>query len=333
MKPAARQLDQCVHGGKLTSGSPDTTIGGMPAARLGDAHVCPIPGHVAGKIVSASSTVFINAKGAARVLDTIACASPAVPPPGKTHKKAAEYKVTDDDNYVKAFYADHVSSDYDKDGTIDKHKVGLGMIAMQGEAEKNVGPVALGARGKLEVLNATGEIQSSVDRGVGVQAAGRAVMTSKSGSVYVGPKDDGGKNPYLEVGGKHDVMVAEAGLNVLAGDDGKRVGVVAMGKLSADATTGEGRVRFSIPIWPGYTIDVKAAGSAGAGSLGGELGGGAYYDKEEHRTHFLAAFAVGVALKLGINLDISIGRKFGFSPPAPAPDAVAMGCMTVFIGG
>ena len=33
-------------------------------------------------------------------------------------------------------------------------------------------------------------------------------------------------------------------------------------------------------------------------------------------------------------VDISMGKKFGaVTPPAPAPDAVKLGCGTVFIGG
>src|SRR5262245_31629581 len=95
---AARMSDQCAHGGKVASGSPDTTIGGLPAARFGDGHVCPIPGHVAGTIVKTSKTVFINGKGAARAGDKVACASPPTPPPGKMHNKAFRYDVKDEDN-------------------------------------------------------------------------------------------------------------------------------------------------------------------------------------------------------------------------------------------
>ncbi len=333
MKPAARQLDQCVHGGKVTSGSPDTTIGGMPAARLEDAHVCPIPGHVAGKIVSASTTVFINGKGAARVADTIACATPTAPPPGKTHKAAAEYKVKDDDNYLKAVYAEHVSDDFDKDGHIDKHKVGVGIFSASGETETNKGPVAFGARGKAEIGTVGAEVQGSVGHGVGASASGRAALNSYSGSVYTGPAGDGGKNPYAEVGGKVDLMTAEANAGVLLGDDGKRVGLGAGAKAGATALGGEARTRFSIPIWPGYTIDIKGAVSGDLAGVGGEASAYVYYDKEEHRTHIMGSLAAELLAGLGISLDISIGRKFGFSPPAPAPDAVAMGCMSVFIGG
>ncbi|MBI4953249.1 MAG: PAAR domain-containing protein [Myxococcales bacterium] len=335
MKPAARLSDPCMHGGMLASGSPDTTVGGMPAARLGDIHTCPIPGHVAGKLVSASSTVFINGQGAARVADTIACASPAAPPAGKTHKAAAEYKVKDDDNYLKAVYAEHVSSDFDKDGHVDTHKVGVGVFSASGETVKGKGPVTYGARGKYDVATASAYAGASFDKGGSVRAGAKAVLTSAEGSVFVGPKGDDGKNPYAEVGAQGQLLGAEAKGDVLLGDDGKRVGVLVGGKASASAMGGEARGRVGIPLWPGskYSLDIKVGVSGDLGAVGGSLAAGGYYDKEEGRTHFIFEGALKLLAGLGLSLDISIGRKFGVSAPAPAPDAVAVGCTSVFIGG
>ncbi|MFS2157495.1 PAAR domain-containing protein [Pseudomonas sp. Pseusp122] len=45
----------------------------IPVTRLGDKHVCPIPGHGTSTIVSASSDVQINDLGAARVGDVCGC--------------------------------------------------------------------------------------------------------------------------------------------------------------------------------------------------------------------------------------------------------------------
>nr|WP_062378875.1 PAAR domain-containing protein [Pseudomonas abietaniphila] len=45
----------------------------IPTARLGDMHLCPIPGHGASPIQSASSTTQINFIGAARVGDVCGC--------------------------------------------------------------------------------------------------------------------------------------------------------------------------------------------------------------------------------------------------------------------
>jgi uncharacterized Zn-binding protein involved in type VI secretion len=76
---AARVGDLTAHGGVITSGSQDVIVGGKPAARVGDAHTCPMvePGpvpHVGGPVLPAGSiTVFINSRPAARVTDRCAC--------------------------------------------------------------------------------------------------------------------------------------------------------------------------------------------------------------------------------------------------------------------
>lgn len=45
----------------------------IPIARIGDTHVCPIPGHGSSPIVSASPDTLVNALGAARVGDVCGC--------------------------------------------------------------------------------------------------------------------------------------------------------------------------------------------------------------------------------------------------------------------
>jgi len=84
-KPAARVGDSTAHGGTITGpGAPTVLIGGMPAARLTDMHVCPMqtPGvppipHVGGPIVGPGSpTVLIGGLPAAVVGDTCTCVGP-----------------------------------------------------------------------------------------------------------------------------------------------------------------------------------------------------------------------------------------------------------------
>ena len=41
-KPAARLGDMTIHGGTIVSGCFTVLIGGQPAARVGDPHVCPM---------------------------------------------------------------------------------------------------------------------------------------------------------------------------------------------------------------------------------------------------------------------------------------------------
>lgn len=88
--PAARVGDSTAHGGVITGpGSPTVLIGGMPAARLTDMHVCPAfdgpKPHVGGVITGPGSpTVLIGGLPAARVSDITQCVGPpgTIIPPG-----------------------------------------------------------------------------------------------------------------------------------------------------------------------------------------------------------------------------------------------------------
>ena len=80
-KPAARMGDPMVHGGVVLVGAPTVLIGGVPAARMGDMHVCPLvnPGgvpHVGGPITLGSATVLIGGQPAARMGDMAVCTGP-----------------------------------------------------------------------------------------------------------------------------------------------------------------------------------------------------------------------------------------------------------------
>jgi uncharacterized Zn-binding protein involved in type VI secretion len=83
-KPAARVGDMTAHGGTITGpGCPTVLIGGMPAACMGDMHVCPMvtPGvppipHVGGPITLGSTGVLIGNKPAARMGDMAVCVGP-----------------------------------------------------------------------------------------------------------------------------------------------------------------------------------------------------------------------------------------------------------------
>jgi uncharacterized Zn-binding protein involved in type VI secretion len=83
-KPAARLADTTAHGGTITGpGVPTVMIGKMPAATLGDMHVCPmvtpatppIP-HVGGPITLGSTGVLVGKKPAARMGDMAVCVGP-----------------------------------------------------------------------------------------------------------------------------------------------------------------------------------------------------------------------------------------------------------------
>ncbi len=78
--PAARLGDTTAHGGTITLGCATVLIGGMPAARVADMHVCPlvtvlVP-HVGGPVAMGSGTVMIGGMPAARVGDMAICVGP-----------------------------------------------------------------------------------------------------------------------------------------------------------------------------------------------------------------------------------------------------------------
>jgi uncharacterized Zn-binding protein involved in type VI secretion len=82
-KPAARMGDPTAHGGVIMMGFPMVLIGGMPAARMGDMHVCPMltPGlppipHVGGPVMLGSPMVLIGGMPAARMGDMAMCVGP-----------------------------------------------------------------------------------------------------------------------------------------------------------------------------------------------------------------------------------------------------------------
>jgi uncharacterized Zn-binding protein involved in type VI secretion len=82
MPPAARLGDMTSHGTPLAPGpgAANVLIGGMPAWRTIDTHVCPLfsgpAPHVGGLVVMGSQTVLIGGAPAARMGDIIVEAGP-----------------------------------------------------------------------------------------------------------------------------------------------------------------------------------------------------------------------------------------------------------------
>jgi uncharacterized Zn-binding protein involved in type VI secretion len=81
MAMAARMGDLTSHGGSIVLGFPTVLIGGVPAARVTDMHVCPmvtgVVPHVGGPILPPGSpTVLIGGLPAARMGDMCVCVGP-----------------------------------------------------------------------------------------------------------------------------------------------------------------------------------------------------------------------------------------------------------------
>lgn len=82
MPAAARIADTTTHGGTIIGpGEPTVLIGGMPAAVLGDNHVCSLPPNThqptVSPFIAGSGTVLIGGKPALRVGDSCVCGASA----------------------------------------------------------------------------------------------------------------------------------------------------------------------------------------------------------------------------------------------------------------
>lgn len=61
------------HGGVVFGSAARTLIEGKSPVRIGDIHVCPIPGHGSNLVTLGSGSVFIEGIGVARLGDVCAC--------------------------------------------------------------------------------------------------------------------------------------------------------------------------------------------------------------------------------------------------------------------
>lgn len=78
MPPAAKIQATTNHPGRIVGpGAGEVLIGGMPAAIVGDVHICALPPlagpHPPSPIVLGSMTVFIQGSPAARLGDVVGC--------------------------------------------------------------------------------------------------------------------------------------------------------------------------------------------------------------------------------------------------------------------
>lgn len=79
---AARVTDQTAHPGVISGpGVPNVLIGGLPAAVVGDLHICGIPSlppHPPTPFPKGSLTVLIGGRPALRVGDLAGCGAPII---------------------------------------------------------------------------------------------------------------------------------------------------------------------------------------------------------------------------------------------------------------
>lgn len=72
-RPQARLGDISSHGGMIITGAIRTMVNGRPVARMGDLHVCPIPGHGVTPIITGSMDTITEGKPNARMGDIAGC--------------------------------------------------------------------------------------------------------------------------------------------------------------------------------------------------------------------------------------------------------------------
>ncbi|HHH30292.1 MAG TPA: hypothetical protein ENK57_18390 [Polyangiaceae bacterium] len=183
--PAARKLDLTVHVPVIIiTGSPDTKIGYLPAARLNDVGTpCPLPPckPPMPKIVSSSKSVFINNLGAARVGDFVNDAAAAKPPGpgGCSHAPAKGYQARKADHYEAVMAVEHEQSDWDVEDTFQRQAY---------DGSRDAAPVPSGVTG-----GAGGSAKKAPSgKGKGHGSSGTATAHGGSG---------GGKSSSIAAGG------------------------------------------------------------------------------------------------------------------------------------
>lgn len=78
MPAVARIGDPSSHGGTIVAGSGNVNADGTGIARVGDMHVCPIPGHGSTPLQGGSGTVLVNGQPCIRVGDSAGCGATIV---------------------------------------------------------------------------------------------------------------------------------------------------------------------------------------------------------------------------------------------------------------
>jgi len=204
-RPAARQtLDTAAHSGVIKTGSPNVTIGGLPAARQGDIFVCLLhgPGHIA----EGSKTVTINGVPAARMGDITRCKVESLPP-DKGKKTSISHFLTpvknaNQDGTVKTEKPDSIAlrilsiyslqSDESNNNSFDQVKIGVTATDFQiknhiGDKNNGFDTAVGGSAGKVEGTAGLNDKEGEYGAG----AKGRVTGVSGNAQVSSGKENSG----------------------------------------------------------------------------------------------------------------------------------------------
>jgi len=253
---------------------------------------------------------------------------PPAPPPTVTGAMETESGSVVGNSNVGFLYGEH-SGYSNADGVSDTVKGSLEHLGGTHEFEGGGS-----ATGSLDGITGTAEYHSS-NSGFGGGASAGASVVSARGTVV---------NPYGDsLGASGGLFNASAGIDALAGSDGRRTGVALGASLQASGAEGQLDTVsvFRIPF-TNYSINGASTLGGSVAAVGGAGAAGAYHDAADNRYHLMGMIDLELVIGVKLGLDIS----FGQAPPPPpgvptgsigiglpmTPGVVIMGCPTVLIG-
>ncbi|WP_206079397.1 PAAR domain-containing protein [Polyangium spumosum] len=369
MPQAARKGDLTVHGGVIAEGSPDVTIGGMPAARLIDKHICPL--HGPGPVTKTSETVFINKVGVARVGDACTCMAPSTALGGGNAEKPDQgsWKLNADGVATRESKVEGEGTGKSLREAVDNAADDALGNAMSPDPKANQWQpkVAVGANRELwsattipkghdgkPLDNYTDWFSGSTQGSIGANAEFESVRDMKAnaggkaeieGSLFRAAGKAGDADGWGEVSGEAKVLTAKADANAggqFEVKDGRVEAAYVEAGAGAGASVVEGKVsgKKSVTL---FGLKISAEGEGSGALLTAEARASAFAGYRDGKFQMGFGAKVGALLAgLGFKLNITIERaeeekkepkEIPGMPGVIGIDTIAIGCMTVLIGG
>ncbi|MGE0788171.1 MAG: PAAR domain-containing protein [Sandaracinaceae bacterium] len=366
MTEAARRDDTVSHGGKIVTGSPDVLTEGLASARLLDLVKCEV--HGVAVIAQTSKTVLVNGRGFARKGDGCLCAGSGSAGPGQKDvvlfilDAAGKDQTLDEIVKETNGHGPHIEAvlqDANQDGQLDSFemKAAAAGFLIEGKHGK-FGMEVFSGEVKLANVRGAHAIDGAIPLNQTLHAKGEVAAFKGEAAVTAGD---------VTVEGKGTLLTAEAEAEFLAGDDGRRVGLVARGgaKAKAAGASGKGIIdttagRFldtlavGSPIFAPVALGAHALGrlsptaarildtpvklEAKVGVSGGSVGidGGveAFYDRQTEQAVFGLEGELAALLGIGADLKLTIGGKAKGEAQTGdgGPNLIDSGASSVLVG-
>ncbi|MCA9610406.1 MAG: PAAR domain-containing protein, partial [Myxococcales bacterium] len=334
MTNAARSSDAVSHGGTIVTGSPDVLTEGLASARFLDLVKCEQ--HGVAVIAQTSKTVLVNGRGFARKDDGCICAGAGAAGPGQKDLVLFILSVHGSDKTLDEIveetnghgpHLEGVLQDANADGVLDTFLMKGSLMGFSLEGE--YGSFSMEAfSGELELANVRG--RNAIDGPIPLNQTlrGHGEVAALKGEATVNLGDE------ASVEAKGSLFKAEADGELLVGDDGRRVGLIARGGLKASAASGSGTAvvdttaqgfldRMAVAS-PGFAVaaigartlshlsptaasylatpvklEATAGASGGSAGIDGEVE--AYYDRQTEEAHLGLGGELAALLGLGVD--------------------------------